>query len=45
MIHLERAIQQLDDCQTAFEFNKKKANDVDADSLAAAGSAIQVSSR
>ncbi|KAJ9125443.1 hypothetical protein QFC22_000404 [Naganishia vaughanmartiniae] len=41
VIHLERAIQQLDDCQGAFESNKKKLNDSDTNSLAAAGSAIQ----
>ncbi|KAJ9109151.1 hypothetical protein QFC21_000479 [Naganishia friedmannii] len=41
VIHLERAIQQLDDCHDAFVSNKKKLYESNADSPAAAGSAIQ----
>ncbi|KAJ9102276.1 hypothetical protein QFC19_004824 [Naganishia cerealis] len=40
VIHLERAIQQLDDCQAALESNKKRQNDSTIQSLAAAGAAI-----
>jgi len=43
VIHLERAIQQLDDCQAAFESSRRKLRDSDNDSLAVAGSTIQVS--